>query len=79
MSSKGLAFAGVHDQDLHFSSGPQSTLTRDLLDQHLREETEFEGIVGQSPTLRHVLRDFTRRTAQRSVGIPELSLYTNGR
>jgi formate hydrogenlyase transcriptional activator len=56
MSSKGLAFAGVHDQDLHFSSGPQSTLTRDLLDQHLREETEFEGIVGQSPTLRHVLQ-----------------------
>jgi formate hydrogenlyase transcriptional activator len=50
-------FIGVHDQDLQCTSGPLSTLTRDLLDQHLREETEFEGIVGHSAVLRQVLRE----------------------
>jgi formate hydrogenlyase transcriptional activator len=34
---------------------PRSTLNLDLLDEPVREEAEFEGIVGQSSTLRKVL------------------------
>src|SRR5208282_5874192 len=56
MSLNGLTLADVHPQDSRFTSGPLSAANLDFLDQPLREETDFEGIVGQSPALRQVLQ-----------------------
>jgi formate hydrogenlyase transcriptional activator len=53
MSLNGLSLVDVHKRDLHFVSAPVDI---DLLDEPLREEIEFEGIVGQSSALREVLQ-----------------------
>jgi formate hydrogenlyase transcriptional activator len=56
MSVNDLTFVDAHHEDSQFTSGSLSTANIDLLDKPLREETDFEGIVGQSSTLRRVLR-----------------------
>lgn len=53
MSLNGLSLVDIHKRDLHFGSSPVAI---DLLDELLREEVEFEGIVGQSSALREVLQ-----------------------
>jgi len=56
MSLISFPVVNLHDQDSPLKNGPLRTVKIDLLDEPLREETEFEGIVGQSSTLRHVLQ-----------------------
>jgi formate hydrogenlyase transcriptional activator len=56
MSLISFPVVNLHDQDSPLTNGPLRTVKIDLLDEPLREETEFEGIVGQSSTLRHVLQ-----------------------
>jgi len=56
MSLNGLTLADVHPLDSRFTGGPLSAAQPDFFDQSLREETDFDGIVGQSPTLRQVLQ-----------------------
>src|SRR3984957_14332540 len=46
----------LHDTDSPITNRPLRTVRIDVLDEPLREETEFKGIVGQSSTLRHVLQ-----------------------
>jgi formate hydrogenlyase transcriptional activator len=53
MSANSLSFVRIHREDAHFVGGP---LGVDYLDQHLPEEPDFEGIVGQSSALRRVLQ-----------------------
>ncbi len=55
MNLNGSTFVYAHDQDSQFTGGPLSTMNIDLLDEP-REETGFEGIVGQSSALRQVLQ-----------------------
>jgi formate hydrogenlyase transcriptional activator len=56
MSLISFPVVDLHHEDSPLTNGPLRTAKIDLLDEPLREETEFEGIVGQSSTLRHVLQ-----------------------
>src|SRR5271156_2403659 len=56
MSLNSFAFIHVEGADTQRKIRPLSTVSIDLLDEPLREESEFEGIVGQSSALRQVLQ-----------------------
>jgi formate hydrogenlyase transcriptional activator len=53
MSLNGASSFDVHDHNSQFPSDPPDI---DLLDEPLHEESDFEGIVGRSSGLRHVLQ-----------------------
>jgi formate hydrogenlyase transcriptional activator len=56
MSLSGFPVVELHDGDSRLARGPLRGVKIDLLDEPPREETVFEGIVGQSPALRQVLQ-----------------------
>lgn len=53
MSLNSISFIDVHDQNSQFTSGP---MDKCFLNEPARPETEFEGIVGKSSTLRKLLQ-----------------------
>jgi formate hydrogenlyase transcriptional activator len=55
MSVNGLAITEVHYRDPQFGGGTRSTVRIGALNRPLREEATFDGIVGQSSSLRQVL------------------------
>jgi formate hydrogenlyase transcriptional activator len=56
MSLNSSRFAYTHDRDSQCTCGLSSTVHLHLVDDLLREETECDGIVGQSSALRQVLK-----------------------
>ena len=56
MSLNSSRFAETHDRDSRCTCGLSSTVHLHLVDDLLREETECDGIVGQSSALRQVLK-----------------------
>ena len=56
MSLNSSRFADMHDRDSQCTCGLSSTVHLHLVDDLLREETECDGIVGQSSALRQVLK-----------------------
>src|SRR5208282_5675041 len=56
MSLNRIAFIDVEGTEVRRNIRALSTVSIDLLDEPLREEPEFEGIVGQSSALRQVLQ-----------------------
>jgi formate hydrogenlyase transcriptional activator len=56
MGLNSFTLADMHDRDAQCTCGLFSTVHFHLLDDLLREETGFEGIVGQSSALRQVLQ-----------------------
>ena len=56
MSLKGFRFADMHDRESQCTCGLSRTLHLHLVDDLLREETECDGIIGQSSALRQVLQ-----------------------
>jgi formate hydrogenlyase transcriptional activator len=56
MSLNGSALVEVDERDWRHASTLPASLNLDLLEAPVREHTAFEGIVGQSSTLRHVLQ-----------------------
>jgi formate hydrogenlyase transcriptional activator len=56
MSLNSFTFIDMDNADSRGTTGPFSTVDIDVLDEPLREDSEFEGIVGQSSVLRQVLQ-----------------------
>jgi formate hydrogenlyase transcriptional activator len=56
MSLNSLTFADMHDRDSQCTCALSSAVHLHLVDDLLREEHEFDGIVGQSSALRQVLQ-----------------------